>query len=119
MLMSYLFFWKKPFLVNNLAKVAKTLRMKINTHTHNYIYYLISLGHLVVANSLQVKRLEVNEKSILINETKVAKREASPGVSPEKNHIRYRSGFNFTTEYSPSTLSLKLSRNVIISRSSD
>ena len=34
------------------------------------------LGRLVVANSIQVKRLEVNEKSILINKTKVMKREA-------------------------------------------
>ena len=80
---------------------------------------LISLGRLVVANSLQVKHLKVNEKLILINETKVAKREASPGVSQAKNHTRYRSGSNFTTEYSPSTSSLKLSRNVIISHSSD
>ena len=74
---------------------------------------------LVVANSLQVKRLEVNEKSILITETKVAKWEASPGVSRAKNHIRYRSGSNITTGYSPSTLSLKLSRNGMILRSSD
>ena len=57
-------------------------------------------------NSLQVKRLKVNEKSILINETKVAKCEASPGVSPAKNHIRYRSGSNITSEYSLSTLSI-------------
>ena len=71
------------------------------------ISILISLGRFVVANSLQVKRLEVNEKSILINKTKVVKGEASPGVSPAKNHIRYRSGSNFTTEYSLSTLSLK------------
>ena len=77
------------------------------------------VGRLVVENSLQVKRLKVNEKSILINETKVAKREASPWVSPAKNHIRYRSASNFTTEYSLSTSSLKLSRNVIISHSSD
>ena len=38
-----------------------------------------------MANRLQVKRLEVNEKSILINETKVAKHEASPGASVSPN----------------------------------
>ena len=79
------FFCKKPFL-NNFAKVAETLRMKINIDI---------LGGLVVANSIQVKRLEVNEKSILVNKTKVAKREASPGVSPAKKSYQIQKRVQF------------------------
>ena len=35
----------------------------------------------------------------------MAKRESSPGISPAKKRIRYRSGSNFNAEYTVSHLS--------------